>query len=163
MSWVKKEWGQPQNETNNIYKNSFILRFAPLLFVNVKFIILIFYVLIFLTHQLNQAAGPPPQQSPQQQLPPIQTEPQEDKNDDSKLKMFVGGLGLLTEEQLKDYFTKIGEVDNILLLRGFGFITFKAAETVEKAITEAKVINGKTMHCISGKYVECKRTFAKVG
>ena len=131
--------------------------------VNVELLKVIFSVLIFLTLQHNQAAGPPPQQPPQQQLPPPQPEPQEDKNDDSKLKMFVGGLGHLTEEQLKEYFTKIGEVDNILLLRGFGFITFKAVETVEKAITEAKVINGKTMHCISGKYVECKRTFAKVG
>ncbi len=128
---------------------------------------------VILFHHLNtcfksiylfQGHPPPvaqssPQPSPQ---PQQQAQPEEDKQDDSKFKMFVGGLGLLTEEQLKEYFSKIGEIDNVILLRGFGFVTFKSPGSVDQVIQDAKVINGKTMHCINGKYVECKRTHAKV-
>ena len=101
----------------------------------------------------------PPEMAQSPPQPHMDDKPQQD---DSKHKMFIGGLGMLNELQITEYFSQYGEIESVLILRGFGFIGFKLPDIVDKVVEEAKVINGKTMHCINGKYVECKRTFEKV-
>ncbi|RRT79058.1 hypothetical protein BHE74_00021725 [Ensete ventricosum] len=71
-------------------------------------------------------------------------------------KIFVGGLPTsLTEDELKEHFSLYGEVvENQIMLdhstgrsRGFGFVTFKTEEAVDKIISEGR------MHDLSGKQV----------
>jgi RNA recognition motif-containing protein len=63
---------------------------------------------------------------------------------DSK-KLFVGGISWnLTEEELKEAFSKVGEVEEAKIItdrvsgrsKGFGFVTMKNPEDAEKAIAE---------------------------
>lgn len=60
-------------------------------------------------------------------------------------KLFVGGISWnLTEEQLKEAFSKVGEVEEAKIItdrvsgrsKGFGFVTMKTAEDAKKAIEE---------------------------
>lgn len=59
-------------------------------------------------------------------------------------KIFVGGISYsITEQELEEVFSQFGEVINVRIVRdyetgksrGFAFVMFRDAESVEKAIT----------------------------
>jgi|ERR1712133_29775 len=80
-------------------------------------------------------------------------------------KLFIGGLSWDTyENDLKDYFSKYGTVENVNLKkdaytqksRGFAFVLFKDTETLDK------ILDG-TPHTIKGKKVDPKRAKSRPG
>uniref|UniRef100_A0A1A7WB84 Heterogeneous nuclear ribonucleoprotein D n=1 Tax=Iconisemion striatum TaxID=60296 RepID=A0A1A7WB84_9TELE len=84
------------------------------------------------------------------------------KNEEDEGKMFVGGLSWdTTKKDLKDYFSKFGEVVDCTLKldpmtgrsRGFGFVLFKEPECVEKVASQKE-------HKLNGKVIDPKRAKA---
>lgn len=84
------------------------------------------------------------------------------KNEEDEGKMFVGGLSWdTTKKDLKDYFSKFGEVVDCTLKldpmtgrsRGFGFVLFKEADGVDKVLTQKE-------HKLNGKVIDPKRAKA---
>ena len=82
-------------------------------------------------------------------------------------KIFIGKLpSELTEENLRDYFSTFGEIEEIQFVfnkqtrerKSFCFIQFKSSEAVEK-ITESKVPPESTRHTIESFEIECKKKF----
>lgn len=83
------------------------------------------------------------------------------ENSSSELtKLFVGGIDdAMTEEEIGDYFSKFGEVKEVVIVkergtgkcRGFGFVEFLDTNSVEAALRE----EGEKV--IAGKKVEVKR------
>lgn len=78
------------------------------------------------------------------------------------MKMFIGGLSWdTTKKDLKDYFSKFGEVVDCTLKldpitgrsRGFGFVLFKEAEGVDKVMEQKE-------HKLNGKVIDPKRAKA---
>lgn len=74
-------------------------------------------------------------------------------------KIFVGGLAShTTEEEFRAYFEPFGTVTDVTIMkdrengrsRGFGFVTFRESETVDKLLASPN-------HSIGGKLIECKR------
>lgn len=79
-------------------------------------------------------------------------------------KIFVGGIPTsLTEDEFKAHFSSYGVVVEHQIMvdrstgrsRGFGFISFKSEESVEKIISEGR------MHDLAGKQVEIKKAEPK--
>lgn len=79
------------------------------------------------------------------------------RSDDRKL--FVGGLGRnISEKELRDYFSKYGEIENVSIKtdvytgqsRGFAFILFKNAQTIDELLNAGD-------HYIGSKKVDPKR------
>jgi RNA-binding protein Musashi len=78
-------------------------------------------------------------------------------------KMFIGGLSWQTSaENLRDYFSKFGDVNECMVMRdpttkrarGFGFITFADPTSVEKVLADET-------HELDGKKIDPKVAFPK--
>lgn len=89
----------------------------------------------------------------------------EDKN--KTCKLFCGGLPhALTEDQLSEYFSQYGTINNFEFIydkgtqqrKHFCFIVFQDSDAVEK-ITTGKVPPGSVVHHIGTYRVECKKKF----
>ncbi|CAG0916288.1 unnamed protein product [Notodromas monacha] len=87
----------------------------------------------------------------------------ETRDDDRKI--FIGGLSWeTTEDNLKDFFSKHGEIENVNLKtdpntgrsRGFAFVVFKAVDSVENVLNAGDLT-------IQNKKVEAKRAKARQG
>ncbi|CAL1542837.1 unnamed protein product [Lymnaea stagnalis] len=83
----------------------------------------------------------------------------EDDDGDDDRKVFVGGLSWeTTTKDLREYFEKFGEVTNCTLKtdletrksRGFGFVAFASAESVDKVLAEKE-------HKLHGRTIDPKR------
>ncbi|XP_077593803.1 heterogeneous nuclear ribonucleoprotein D0-like isoform X3 [Stigmatopora nigra] len=84
------------------------------------------------------------------------------KNEEDEGKVFVGGLSWdTTKKDLKDYFSKFGEVIDCTLKldpmtgrsRGFGFVLFKEAISVDK-------VSAQKDHKLNGKVIDPKKAKA---
>jgi len=78
-------------------------------------------------------------------------------------KIFIGGLSsTTTDESLRDFFAQWGEIMDVIVMkdpatkrsRGFGFITYADAESVDTAMANRP-------HNLDGKEVESKRAIPK--
>ncbi|CCD26174.2 Hrp1p NDAI_0G03970 [Naumovozyma dairenensis CBS 421] len=102
---------------------------------------------------------------PNQQPAMLPPQPQQNvKADISKdsCKMFIGGLNWeTTEDGLRNYFNKYGNVIELKIMkdgatgrsRGFGFLTFEHPSSVDEVV--------KTQHILDGKVIDPKRSIPK--
>ncbi|XP_061389659.1 ribonucleoprotein RB97D-like [Musca vetustissima] len=85
------------------------------------------------------------------------------QNDDHLRKMFLGGLTPNTnEDMIRNFFYQFGEIEDIIIMRdtvtkrsrGFGFITFKSSESVDKA-------QAARPHVVDGRTIDTKRALPR--
>ncbi|GIL43462.1 hypothetical protein Vafri_934 [Volvox africanus] len=68
-------------------------------------------------------------------------------------KIFVGGTGDITDEELRNHFSQYGEIQDSVIMRkdgvtrGFGFVTFADPISVEKVLVMRQIIRDKTVDC----------------
>lgn len=95
-----------------------------------------------------------------------ETGTEESEEEIDKKKIFVGGLSWETNvDKLREYFAKFGEIADCTLKtdlntgrsRGFGFVTFCNASSVEK------VVNSTCPHTLNGRIIDPKRAKARGG
>jgi len=88
-----------------------------------------------------------------------------DGSSDDDRKLFVGGLPQeASSEDVKEYFSTFGEIENINLKtdpntgrsRGFAFLVYKEASSIDAATKDPA-------HVIKGKKVTCKKAEVKQG
>lgn len=76
----------------------------------------------------------------------------------SSRKLFIGGLGQINDDTLRQYYAQWGQVVDCIVIRdpatrssrGFGFVTYATAEMADTAMANRP-------HIISGKAVDAKR------
>jgi len=79
-----------------------------------------------------------------------------------KNKIFVGGIADLTEKDIINYFSQIGKVNKVVIMkdnisklsRGFGFVSFEEDSSIDKVLYFRQ-------HYIKNNLVECKRSYIK--
>ncbi|XP_073816431.1 uncharacterized protein isoform X2 [Musca autumnalis] len=85
------------------------------------------------------------------------------ENNDHLRKMFLGGLTPNTNEHMvRNFFYQFGEIEDIVIMRdtatkrsrGFGFITFKSSESVDKA-------QAARPHVVDGRTIDTKRALPR--
>ncbi|ODA80377.1 hypothetical protein RJ55_03335 [Drechmeria coniospora] len=98
----------------------------------------------------STSAPPPAQHDDMPTTPPFGSVHKASAKDDGK--MFIGGLNWeTTDESLRDYFSQFGEVVECTVMRdsstgrsrGFGFLTFKDAKTVNIVMVKEHFLDGK--------------------
>ncbi|KAJ2938631.1 hypothetical protein O0L34_g11959 [Tuta absoluta] len=94
---------------------------------------------------------------------PAQQQPNPGTTSPSPSKLFVGGLSWQTSsEKLREYFAMFGAVTDVLIMkdpvtqrsRGFGFITFQDASSVDKVLAVP-------VHTLDGKRIDPKHATPK--
>lgn len=82
-------------------------------------------------------------------------------------RLFVGGIREpLTEDDLRSYFSELGNIQSIKLIpenkherkKGFAFIEFDSQEAVEQAVDKKNPPRGQR-HEINGVRVDCQKTY----
>lgn len=73
-------------------------------------------------------------------------------------KLFIGGISWeTTEEKLKEYFGKYGDVSQTVIMRdkvsgrprGFGFVVFADPSLIDRVLQDKHVIDGRTVLLLS--------------
>lgn len=109
--------------------------------------------------QFQQPPQPPMPPQPNQQAPRVPVKADISKDN---CKMFIGGLNWeTTEDGLKNYFSKYGNVVELKIMkdgatgrsRGFGFLTFENPSSVDEVV--------KTQHILDGKVIDPKRSIPR--